>query len=475
MQNHTLMMSCHSHGKDFAASVLAWSLSVVLLVALVGAQPARAESLADMLVSAYQFSPKLKQQRSVLDSTNEQRATALSGWLPTITVSPSVNASQTGEPRVLSYNQRYRTYGNTASISQPITSGGGEYARLQNADHTILAARAALLAAEQTVLYTATTAYLDVLTVRRILRAQEEDLVDLRQIRDIVRRQVSVGDRTAPEETLAAVRVASAEATLIDTRAQVKMAEARYAAAAGHPAPKELADPVPLTVLPPTLDDARKLAKSENPTVKASVFTALAARDAVDQAIAALLPSLSISISDTRDYRYYAKSQKSLNGQYPVTSLTLQMSVPIFQGGSEYAAVRSAKKTARADGYARESAEVNAIANVEQSWYQRESLADQLMKYRDQLNLSKELVSAYRRQVAAGQITILEALDGFSSQLQAKVLLISVERGKALADYGLLQDVGGLTARTLELNTSYYDPIGDYSMTKWRIWGLGIE
>ena len=59
MQNHTLMMSCHSHGKDFAASVLAWSLSVVLLVALVGAQPARAEPLTDMLVSAYQFIPSL--------------------------------------------------------------------------------------------------------------------------------------------------------------------------------------------------------------------------------------------------------------------------------------------------------------------------------------------------------------------------------------------------------------------------------
>ncbi len=454
---------------------LVMGLTGVCFAAVATVRSAQAESLAEMQVSAYQFSPDLKRQQYTLNATNEQRATALSGWLPTISLSPGVSQTHTGEPPLLANNQHYNTISNTTTISQPITSGGGEFARLRNADHTILAARAALLSAEQSVLYTATTAYEDVLTERQILKAQEQNLADLKQTRDVVHRQVAVGDRTAPEETLASVSVAQAEATLIDTRSQVKMAEARYAAAAGHPAPKDLVDPLPLTKLPPSLEEARKLAKSENPIVKSQVFTALAARDAVDQAIAALLPSLSISFSDTRNYQYYARDQKYLNGHYSSTTLTLQMTVPLYQGGAEYAAVRSAKKTALANDMARQAAEVNAISSVEQAWYQREDSSAQLEQYREQVKLTKNLVDAYRREVAAGQITILEALDGFNSELSAEISLISARRSKVLADYALLQNVGGLTARTLELSTPYYDPEGDYSVTKWRIWGLGID
>ena len=464
------------HGRRGRAMVwLAIGLTGLGAGGLLAARPALAETLADMQVSAYQFSPDLKQQRYVLDATNEQRATALSGWLPTITLGPSLSRNQTAEPPRLSNNAQYNSISNTTSITQPITQGGGEYARLRAAWMVWSAARATLLTAEQTVLYTATVAYMDVLAQRRILKAQERDLTDLKQTRDVVHRQVMAGDRTAPEETLAAVRVAGAEVTLIDTRSQIKMAEARYAAAAGHPAPQALAAPAPLGKLPPTIDDARRLAKSENPTVRASAFTALAARDAVDQAIAALLPSLSVVFSNTANYQKYAKDQQYLNGRYPNTTVSLQMTVPLYQGGSEYAAVRSAKKTALANDWANKSAEVNSVSSVEQSWYQREGAAAQLEQVRVQLKLANELTTAYRTQLAAGQITILEALEGYASELQAEISLISAQRNLVLAEYSVLQNVGGLTARTLELATPYYDPQGDYSVTKWRIWGLGIE
>jgi hypothetical protein len=53
--------------------------------------------------------------------------------------------------------------------------------------------------------------------------------------------------------------------------------------------------------------------------------------------------------------------------------------------------------------------------------------------------------------------------------------MLTVVRNRTLADYALLFASGGLTARSLELDVPYYDPLGDYSRTKWRIWGLGIE
>jgi outer membrane protein len=359
-------------------------------------------------------------------------------------------------------------------LTLPITQGGGEYARLHGAEHNILATRASLLSTEQTVLYAAVTAYVDVLTDRAIVKAETENLNALRQMLATVTQQVQAGERTIPEETLTRLRVSDAEATLIDGRSQVVQAESRYFQAAGV-APAGLADPVPLAMLPPTLADTRRLVLAGNPTVQASIYTALSARDSVDQAISTLLPTLSFVVSDERYRQNWPSDTKYLNGSYSNTYFGLQLSVPIYQGGSEYAAVRIAKKTALARDKDRDASSLDAVSSAEQAWEARSDATGQVHQYQDTLRIAAQLVEQYRQEVAAGEITVFEALDGYSSRLTAEVSLFSASRNRTLADYAVLLSVGGLTARTLALDVPYYDPAGDYKRTKWRIWGLGVE
>jgi outer membrane protein len=448
-----------------------------LLVAAAVLSPigAQAQTLSQMLGTAYLFSPALKSARYSLDAVNEQRPQALSGWLPTVTLTGTAYPNQTTQPSALGPGTRYNQLTNTTLLTLPITQGGGEYARLHGAEHTILAARASLLSAEQTILFTAVTAYADVLTDRAIVKAETENVEALRQMLVTVTRQVQAGERTMPEQTLARLRVSDAEATLIDGRSQAIQAESRYLQSTGVAPGPGLTDPAPLTMLPGTLDDARRLALSENPTVRASIYIALAARDGVDQAIATLLPSLSFIVSDERYRQNWPSDTKYLNGSYSSTFFGLQLTVPIYQGGSEYAAVRIAKKTALARDKDRESSNLDAVSSTEQAWEQRSDAADQVRQYQDTLHVADQLVEQYRREVAAGEITVFEALDGYSSKLTAQVSLYSATRNKVLSDYGLLLAVGGLTARTLVLDVPYYDPAGDYQRTKWRILGLGVE
>jgi outer membrane protein len=428
-----------------------------------------------MLGAAYLFSPTLKSARYTLDATNEQRPQALAGWLPTVTLTGTAYPTQTSQPAILGPNSRYNQLMNTTSVTWPITQGGGEYAKLRGADHTILAARATLLSTEQTVLFNAVTAYADVLTDRAIVKAESENLAALRQMLETVTRQVQAGERTVPEQTLARLRVSDAEATLIDGRSQVMQAESRYRQASGTAPGPGLAAPDPLAMLPPTLPDASRLALSENPTVKASIFTALSARDSVDQALAVLLPSLSFVVSDERYKQNWARDAKYLNGYYSSTYFGLQLTVPLYQGGAEYAGVRIAKKNALARQKDREQSDVDAVASTEQAWSQRQDAIEQVRQYQDEMRLAERLVGEYRQEVAAGEITVFEALDGYSSKLTAEVSFYSAVRNRILADYSLLVAVGGLTARTLALDVPYYDPAGDYQRTKWRIWGLGVE
>lgn len=455
---------------------------VSALMLATGLNPCRAaaETIEHTLAEAYLFSPALKSARSTLDAVNEQRPHALSSWLPTIGVTGAATKSQTTDPTATdiskpSSNQDYNQLGLTATLSLPITQGGAEFAKLSAANHMIAAARATLLSAEQNLLFNAATAYLDVLTERAILKAQADNIEALQGILAVVKQQVDAGDRTLPEQTLAELRVSDAEATLIDTRSRVDGALVRYEFITGALPEGELQQPAPVSVLPPTLEEILSLALSANPDVVSSAATALAARDTIRQAAATLLPSLALVASNDRQRQYYSGDFKRLSGPFNTTSIGLQLSVPLYQGGAEYAAIRQAKKIAAARQQEGLQARLTVEAQAREAWLQRQYFIAQSKQYQDTLTLADRLVGQYRRQVAGGEITIFEAIEGYSSQLSARVGLLSADRSRMLADYALLLAVGGLTARTLALNVQYFDPVGDYNRTKWRIWGLGTE
>jgi outer membrane protein len=438
-------------------------------------QGARAEAVNDALAQAYLFSPTLKSARYTLDATNEQRPQALAGWLPTVTVAGSISQNNPTQPSFLGPTSRYNDLSETPTITQPITQGGGEFAKLRAAEHTIKAARATLLSNEQSVLSTAVTAYLDVMTDRAIVNAELKNVAALQEMLNVVQRQVQAGDRTITDQTLATQRVSDAQATLTTSRTSLFQAEARYEESMGVRPPQTLPLPPPLTMLPPRLEDVRTLALTVNPTVLSSIYTALAARDNVDQALASLLPSLSIVASDQRSKYNYPGEFKVANGYYGSSTVELQVTVPLYQGGAEYATVRQAKKNALASAFTRDAAKLDAVSTAEQAWQDRAGATENVKEYERSVSLANKLVEEYQREVAAGEITVFEALDGLQTEITEEVNLHTAERERALAEYTLLAAVGGLTARTLHLNVPYYDSIGDYKRTKWRIWGLGID
>lgn len=466
-----------ARGRDSRVSgLIARCVAGGAILALLFQNAAAAETIEDALAAAYAYSPALRSAHWQLNATNEQRPQALAGWLPTITVGANAGQSQPNQPRVLGPTSRSNQWGGSLNATLPITQGGGEWARLRNAENTIKAARASFLAQEQSVLSNAATAFLDVRSGRAIVRAETQNVEALRQMARMVQQQVAAGDRTVTDLTLAQARLTDAEAGLSSARATLSQAEARYVNAIGRSPGPVLDPPKPLTILPRALADVRSLAETVNPTVMSSVYNALAARDNIDQAVSALLPSLALVISAQDTKQAYPSDYKPyVNGFYVSRSVSLQLTVPLYQGGSEYSTVRAAKKTAFAREHDREAARIDAISAAEQAWYTREGALRNVKLYGQSFRQNETLVAQYNRQVAAGETTVFEALQGLSAKVGAEIALRGAEHDVALSDYTVLATVGGLTARTLNLKVTYYDPTGDYQQTKWRIWGLKVQ
>jgi len=457
-----------SGGGKWKPGLLAPLVLCLMLADLIG--DALGETLPEALCAAYLYSPALRSARRGLDIVNERRPQAIAGWAPTITLGGNANRSQTNIP---SEAFRTNTLGFTSNFSLPITRGGGEYATLRQADQVIRAQRALLLATEQVVLGQAAQAYLDVLLAQAVVQYRGENLAALKRTLLLIQRQMAIGDRTAVDTGLAEARVANADAQLSQARGTLEVARAAYVQAIGQP-PDKLMLPQPLAMLPPSLTETVRLAETGNPNVVAAHFQLLAARSDTEVQLAQLLPGLSLQVSDVRSSQRYQGYPFQPNGAVTGTTVQLVLTVPLYQGGAEYAAVRIARKTAQQRLEDLALARVNAVAGATTAWRQRETAEATRRGFAASLAANEKLTMLYQRLTEAGQLTILEVLNGLQDLVDAQINRATAEHDRLIADYSVLNSIGGLTARTLGLEVPFYDPEGDYRRTKWRIFGLSV-
>ena len=403
---------------------------------------------------------------------NESRPQALSNWLPTVTIGGVLSQTLTRTPGLPIEN----TTGNgvVAIATLPLTHGGGEYANLRSAEHLIRAQRALLLATEQVVLGQAAQAYMDVVLNAGLVEYRTESLTALRQVTSSIEQQMRVGDRTAADLSFAEAGVADAEAFLAQARGGLAVARAAFRQATGQD-PGVLRMPAPLTMLPADMAETVRLAKDTSPPVVAARFQSLAAQDQSEVQLAQLLPSLSLQFSDQRLFERTPDYPIAYNGLNRVATAELVLSVPLYQGGAEYAAVRAARKTALQRQEELEAAEVVAESTATQAWRQRETTTAAEAGFAKSVRENERLVKQYQAQLEAGQLTTLEVMTALQDLVNARVNHITAEHDRILADFAILNAVGGLTARTLGLPVAFYDPDGDYTRTKWRIFGLSVH
>jgi len=445
------------------------------LIALVVSDPAvmAAETLPHALAEAYETNPSLRAARHALDITNEARPQALGNWLPTVSLGGGATRELTSGPR--GYRNRADTFDGQAQVALPITHGGGEFAALRQADHQILAGRAQLLATEQTVLNDAAKAFMDLLTANLIVGYRAENVAALTRTVATLIRQMKAGDRTLTEVTLARSNLEAARGLLIQAQGVRDQSRATYQQIIGVPA-AELAMPKPLTVLPHDLTEAAALAEQANPAVVAAINQWHAAEDGVEVQGAQLLPSLAFIA--TRQVAASFMRPPNVIGPDGITRNTtfgVQLTIPLYQAGQEYSALRTAKKTVAQRQDEVQVARTGASALATQAWSQRSTAEATLAILETRLAENRSLVEQYRTLLEAGLVTILEVVTGYQGLVNAEIDFATARHDRILADFAVLGSVGGLTARTLGLAVQYYDEKGDYRRVKWGVFGLAID
>lgn len=431
-------------------------------------------TLQEALASAYLTNPTLQQARATLRATDEQVPTALAGWRPTVTGNVGLSYYEgtndyQGTADQPGYLRRYNTPGYTAGVTivQPIYTGGKTTASTHQAVNKVMAQRANLISVEQQVFKNVVNAYVTVIEDEQLLQLNINNERVLQQQLRATNERFRVGEITRTDVAQAESAYASAKATRQQSEGTLQTAQATYMQVVGMAPPPNLVPPQPLVLPVKNEQGAAAMAVKNNPDVINALFTESSQKDAVGVAMAAIMPKISATAA------YSRQINQSLNHQIDENKYaTLNFNIPIYQGGSEYAAVRQAKQMAQAAhrevDIQRRTVAQDAVSN----WQKLVSYQAAISSNRAAIKAGTIALDGVERQAIVGTSTTLEVLQQQETLLQAQVALVQSLSNMVIASYNVASAIGRLTAADLHLNVPLYDDKAYYKAVRDRLWGI---
>lgn len=441
-----------AHAKGWLA---AFGISVLSL------QAVQAETLSDAMIGAYNHSGLLEQNRALLRAADEDVAISMAALRPILNFTGSVgrNFSKT----TLNSNLLTDTASTTAtvgiSMDLVLYDGGQSKLATEAAKENVLATRARLISLEQNVLLRAVQAFMNVRRTVETVALRQSNVRLITQELRAAKDRFDVGEITRTDVALAEARLAAARSALAAAEGGLISAQEEYRAAVGRK-PGNLRSPKNLPKTASSVEKAKAIAVRNHPDMEAVQHDVAAAELNVSRAEAAMRGTIRLRGGLNQSNNRTSGASTSSG------SLSLEGSVPIYQGGRLTALHRQA--AARRDA-ARSGLHItrhqlaqgvgNAYAQLRVSAASREASERQI-------RAATVAFRGVREEANVGSRTTLDVLNAEQELLDARSGLIGVQTDQFIAAYSVLASMGLLTAKNLNLPVQQYDPAAYYNMVK---------
>ena len=335
-------------------------LPVLVVAGLVAAAPAYSADLWNVYQLALKNDPTFAQAQANYEAALENKPIARAGYLPNVGLNASRNIQRSNGSEPFGFGPNGPIQGNYDSnnystaysiqITQPIFNWAA-WETIKQADASVAQAQAQYLAAQQDLIVRTATAYFNVITARDTLAADhaatEANAKQLEQTK--VKYQVGMSAITDVQNAKAAYD--QSVATEIAAQQQVINAEESLRAITGQPVGELQQPPADMPLRAPDPDNTTQwvaTALKQNPNLMAAQAAAAVAASLVSIKRAGHYPTLDLTLQHTKNQNNNDFS--ALGSQFNELSdtngtvLGLQLSVPIFSGGSVSAQVTQAER-----------------------------------------------------------------------------------------------------------------------------------
>jgi outer membrane protein len=391
---------------------------------------------------------------------------ALSGYRPKVALTASGGVQYTdategvsGATSALHGTQTPGAIG--ATVSQTLFNGFQTANRTRAAEGQVSAAREGLRVLEQTVLLAAATIYMDYLRDSAIVEVQKSNVRVLEQTLKQTQDRFNVGEVTRTDVAQSQAQLAAGRTQLLAAESTLTTTRSNFRRIIGNE-PGQLAPGSPVDrFLPKSLAGAVDLGLTQNPNVTAAMYGIDVSYLQVKVAEGALFPTVSLQANVQEGYQQQLTIQKQF-----FASAIAQVSVPIYQGGSEYSLIRQSKETLAQQRLNLDQVRDQTRASVVQAWGQLVATKAQVASAQAQVTASEIALNGVREEAKAGQRTTLDVLIAQQTLVSARIALVTAQHDRVVASYAVLSAVGRLSPQVLRLQTAIYDPSVHYHQVR---------
>jgi outer membrane protein len=447
--------------------------SVAIAALALAPAGARAETLEEALVSAYNTNPQLLAERASVRVADEGVPQALSGWRPTVQFTGSLgyehieNQPPLGGTLLPKDNLQPKTI--DVNITQPLYQGGQTVARTAAAEDAVQSERARNAATEALVFFSVIQSYFDVLRDQSVVELNINNEQVLRRQLDATNDQFRVGSVTRTDVAQAEARLAAARASRQQAEGTLAVSRASFQRFVGH-APENLVQPTIHPVLPATRTEALAMAATKNPNVIAALFAEDSARATVAATRAQLLPSLNLvgDINRSEETATILKSRESTIG-----SVLFRVTMPLYEAGGVYAQTRQAQeRVAQSLGQTDDQRRLSVQAAT-QAWETIQSARASAYSLQATIRAAEIALEGVRQEATVGSRTVLDVLNAEQELFSDRVQLVQAQHDRNVAEFNLAQQAGTLGAVNLGLPVKLYDVNAHYKAVRNKWFGFG--
>jgi outer membrane protein len=329
------------------------------------------------------------------------------------------------------------------------------------AESQVSGAREGLRVLEQTLLLSAATVYMDYLRDSAIVEVNKSNVRVLDQTLKQTQDRFNVGEVTRTDVAQSEAQLAAGKTQLLAAQATLTTTQANFRRIIGNE-PQALAPGSPVDrYLPASLPAAVELSLIENPNVTAAMFGIDVNFLTVKVNEGALLPTVTVQASVQQAYEQSLQVFRTFGA-----SAIAQVSIPVYQGGSEYSLIRQSKESLAQQRLVLEQTRDLTRANTVTAWGQLVAGKAQVTSAQSQVTASEIALNGVREEAKAGQRTTLDVLNAQQALVNARVALVTAQHDRVVASYSVLSSVGRLSPQVLSLATQTYDPSVHYQQVR---------
>jgi len=397
--------------------------------------------LQDAIGIALRQSVLVKQSENAVASSATGVSEAKNAFLPTLALNTSSARSvgRAGTSSIASSSSQSLNTGLSSSLT--VFNGLRNVNDLKQAKLDVTASTSELTRARQTAVYTVASNYLTLATAEGQLSVQKENLSAQEAQEKQIETQVKAGARSISDLYQQQATTASARASVVSAERDVELARIALIQTL------QLDPRVSYDFVAPTVGDVSgTVPKYDLDSLLARAFasrTDLAAEQTrveaalvgTKAAAATRLPTVSINTSYNASYNSAAAA--ALGSQLDQNrggSVSLAVSLPIFDRGATSAAVQQARIQEDNARLALADQRQTVALDVRRAWLTLESTRQQLTVALAQKKAADLAVSTTQARYQVGTSTLLELTQARSSQLQANVAVVNARNALAFQD-----------------------------------------